>query len=110
MSCGSRTTFCLLLCGGDLEEKIRDKLEEARLVLNGRYGPEPTAIVEDKGSRMTICDEIILHLETAHRAIRDAEALSRLPAARPSLTMQFPTTWDKPQTDKEAHQCPKTQS
>ena len=35
---------------GDLEEKLRDRLDEARLVLNGRYGPEPTAIVEDKAA------------------------------------------------------------
>ena len=55
---------------------------------------------------MTICDEIVLHLETARRALRDAEALSRLPAARPpSFTMRFPRTWDKPQTDKEVSSC-----
>ena len=34
----------------DLETAIRNKLDEARLALNAKYGPEPTAIVEDKAA------------------------------------------------------------
>ena len=62
---------------------------------------------------MTIFDEILLLLEAASRNLRDAEALSRLPAARPpSFTMVFPSTWGEPQkdTDKETSSCQKTNS
>ena len=34
----------------DLETAIRNKLDETRLALNAKYGPEPTAIVEDKAA------------------------------------------------------------